>query len=139
MCVQEHHFLINYFPFYRNNQFTDADVIVQSDSLMEAGSNTMVNIIVNEPGQNNAVPGNVVEDALHQTIQEDNSTVLTNLALAIVNTPTVSVAERENALSVILPNTTVNEVSVENITDSLKFVSCSVQYFQWRCQSMLIK
>ena len=126
MCVREHHLLIKYFLFYSNNEFTDTDVIVQSDSLMEAGPNTVVNVIVNEPGQNNAVPGNVVEDALHQTIQEDNSTVLTNLALGIVNTPIVSVAERENALSVILPNTAVNEVSVGNITDPLKFVSCSV-------------
>ena len=124
--MREHYLLINYFLFYSNNKFTDSDVIVQSDSLMEAGSNTVVNVIVNEPGQNNAVPGNVVEDALYQTIQEDNSTVLTNLELAIVNTPNVSVAERENALSVRLPNTTVNEVSVENITDFLKFVSCSV-------------
>ena len=124
--MRDHHLLINYFLFYSNNKFTDTDVIVQSDSLMEAGPNTVVNVIVNEPGQNNAVPGNVVEDALHRTIQEDNSTVLTNLTLAIANRPNVSVAERENALSVILPNTTVNEVSVENITDSLKFVSCSV-------------
>ena len=124
--MREHHVLINYFLFYSNNQFTDTDVIVQSDSLMEAELNTMVNVIVNQPGQNKAIPRNVVEDALHQTIQEDNSTVLTNLALVIVNTPIVSVAERENALSVILPNTMVNEVSVENITDSLKFVSCSV-------------
>ena len=76
----------------------------------------MVNIIVNEPGQNNAVPGNIVEDALYQTLQEDNKTVLTNLTLAILNAPIVSVAEQENALSVTLPNTAVNEVSVEILT-----------------------
>ena len=116
--MREHYFLYlcKYFPFYSNNQFTDTDVIVQPDSVMEASPNTVVNIIVNEPGQNNAVPDNIVEDALYQTLQEDNKTVLTNLTLAIVNAPIVSVAEQENALSVLLPNTVVNEVSVENIT-----------------------
>ena len=126
VCVREHHLLINYFLFYSNNKFKDSDVIVQSDSLMEAGSNTVVNVIVNEPGQNKAVPDNIVENALYQSLQEDDKTVLTNLTLAIVNATNVSVAERENALSVRLPNTTVNEVSVENITNFLKFVSCSV-------------
>ena len=116
--MREHHFLylFKYFPFYSNNQFTYADVIVQPDSLTEAGPNTVVNIIVNEPGQNNAVPDNIVGDALYQTLKEDNKTVLTNLTLTIVNTPIVSVAEQENALSVLLLNTAVNEVSVENIT-----------------------
>ena len=107
-------FIFKYFLFYSNNQFTDTDVIVQPDSLREAGRNTVVNIIVNEPGQNNAVADNIVEDALYQTLQEDNKTVLTNLTLAIVNAPIVSVAEQENALSVLLPNTAVNEVSVGN-------------------------
>ena len=116
--MREHHllYLFKYFLFYSNNQFTYADVIVQPDSLTEAGPNTVVNIIVNEPGQNNAVPDNIVENALYQTLKEDNKTVLTILTLAIVNAPNVSVAELENALSVLLPNTTVNEVSVENIT-----------------------
>ena len=116
--VREHHllYLFKYFLFYSNNQFTDTDVIVQPDSLTVAGSNTLVNIIVNEPGKNNAVPDNIVEDALYQTLKEDNKTVLTNLTLAILNTPIVSVAEQENALSVLLLNTAVNEVSVENIT-----------------------
>ena len=109
-------YLCKYFPFYSNNDFTDADVIVQPYSLSEDGPNTVVNIIVNEPGQNNAVPYNIVADALYQTLQEDNKTVLTNLTLAIVNAPVVSIAEQENALSVLLPNTAVNEVSVQNIT-----------------------
>ena len=94
-------------------------MIIQPDSLTEAGPNTVVNIIVNEPGQNNAVPDNIVEDALYQTLQVDNKTVLTNLTLAIVNAPIVSVAGQENALRVILPNTAVNEVSVKNITESI--------------------
>ena len=110
-------YLFKYFLFYSNNKFTYADVIVQPDSLTEAGPNTVVNIIVNEPGQNNAVPDNIVEDALYQTLQEDDKSVLTNLTLAIVNVPVVSVAERENALSVLLLNTAVNEVSVKNITE----------------------
>ena len=117
--MREHHllYLFKYFPFYSNNQFTDTDVIVQPDSRTEAGPNTVVRIIVNEPGQNNAVADSIVEDALYQTLQVDNKTVLTNLTLAIVNAPAVSVAEQENALSVLLPNTAVNEVSVENITE----------------------
>ena len=77
----------------------------------------MVNIIVSEPGQNNAVPYKIVEDGLYHTLQENDKTILTNLTLAIVNIPIVSVAERENALSVLLPNTSVNEVSVQNITE----------------------
>ena len=119
-CVCKHHllYLFKYFPFYSNNQFTYADVIVQPDSLTEAGPNTVVNMIIKEPGQNNAVSDNIVEDALYQTLQLDNKTVLTNLTLqAIVNAPIVSVAEQENALRVILPNTAVNEVSVKNITE----------------------
>ena len=117
MCKHHLLYLLKYFPFYSNNQFTYADVIVQPDSLTEAGPNTVVNIIVNEPGQNNAVPYNIVEDALYQTLQLDNKTVLTNLTLAIVNAHIVFVAEQENALRVILPNTAVNEVSVKNITE----------------------
>ena len=122
--MREHHllYIFKYFLFCSNNQFTYADIIVQPDSLTEAGPNTVINIIVNEPGQNNAVSDNIVEDALYQTLQEDDKTVLTNLTLAIVNVPTVSVAEQENALSVALPNTAVNEVGVNLTRDHMKFV-----------------
>ena len=85
---------------------------------MGQGQNTIVNIIVNEPGQNNPVPSNIVEDALHQTIQEDSST----LQLAIVNAPMVSDAERENALRVRLHNARADEVSMTLIAKE-KFLS----------------
>ena len=95
-----------------DNEFKDTDVIVDSDSVMGQGQNTIVNIIVNEPGENNPVPSNIVEDALHQTIQEDSSTAITNLQLAIVNAPMFSDAERENALRVRLHNARADEVSM---------------------------
>ena len=98
--------------FYSDNEFKDTDVIVDSDSVMGQGQNTIVNIIVNEPGENNPVPFNIVEDALHQTIQEDSSTAITNLQLAIVNAPMFSDAERENALRVRLHNARADEVSM---------------------------
>ena len=70
-----------------------------------------MNITVNEPGTNIPVSANIVEDALYQSIQEDNATGLANLRLALENTPVVSGIERRNALSVRLPNTLANEVS----------------------------
>ena len=79
---------------------------------MGEGQNTIVNIIVNEPGENNPVPSNIVEDALHQTIQEDSATAITNLQLSIVNAPMVSDTERENALRVRLHNARADEVSM---------------------------
>ena len=79
---------------------------------MGAFQNTKIYVVVNEPGENNAVPKNIVEDALYETLQEDNRTAITNLQLAIVNTRTISNTERENALRVRLHNTLANEVSM---------------------------
>ena len=72
----------------------------------------MIYVIVNEPGENSAVSKNIVEDALRETLQEDNRTAITNLQLAIVNASTISDPERENVLRVRLHNTQVNEVSM---------------------------
>ena len=72
----------------------------------------MIYVVVNEPGENNAVPKNIVEDALYETLQEDNRTAITNLQLAIVNAPTILDIERENALRVRLHDTLANEVSI---------------------------
>ena len=79
-----------------------------------------MNITVNEPGTNIPVSANIVEDALYQSIQENNATDGTNLRLVLEDTPVVSEIERENALSVRLPNTSANEVSWENIYNSVK-------------------
>ena len=72
----------------------------------------MIYVIVNEPGENSAVSKNIVEDALRETLQEDNRTAITNLQLAIVNASTISDPERENVLRVRLHNTQANEVSM---------------------------
>ena len=79
---------------------------------MAAGRNTMLYVVVNEPGENNAVLKNIVEDALYQTLQDDNRTTITNLQLAIVNAPVILDIERENALRVRLLDTQANEVSM---------------------------
>lgn len=82
--------------------------------VIQAGENTQLCVII-KLRNNNAVPKRIVEEALHQTIQEDNTTAITNLQLAIVNAPTISDTERENALRVRLLNTQGNEVSSNSI------------------------
>ena len=95
--------------FCRNEQFSDRDVTV--NSVMAAGSDTVASIVVNEPGENNPVSFNIVQDALYQSIQEDDSTNITSLFLALVNEPVVSIIQRSNAINVSLTNTQANEVS----------------------------
>ena len=109
-------------PFFScsNEGFKDTDVIVDPDSVMAARQNTALDITVNEPGTNIPVSANIVEDALYQSIQENNTTDVTSLRLALEDTPVVSDFERRNALSVRLPNTSANEVSCENIYNSVK-------------------
>ena len=87
---------------------------------MAARQNTALNITVNEPGTNIPVSANIVEDALYQSILEDNTTDGTNLRLALEDTPVVLDIERRNALSVRLPNLSANEVSWESIYNSVK-------------------
>ncbi len=78
----------------------------------------MVNVVVNKPGQQNPVAANIVEDALYQSLEDNNTTTITNLRLAPVNVPSVSNIQRDNAISVRLENTQATEVS---------FCSCFVQ------------
>ena len=106
--------LNNFFNFSscRGNEFQDTDIIVDPESVIGAGQNTMIYVIVNEPGENSAVSKNIVEDALRETLQEDNRTAITNLQLEIVNASTISDPERENVLRVRLHNTQANEVSM---------------------------
>ncbi len=75
---------------------------------MAAGDNTEFKVVVNQPGDNNPVPANIVEDALYQSLQDDNTTTLSNLHLALVN---VSITPNENAIQVRLENTQATEVS----------------------------
>ena len=100
------------FFFCSDNKFQDSDVIVDLDSVMAAGENTVFNIIVTEPGENTSIAANIVEDALYQSIQDNERTDETSLQLAFVNTPIISPTERENALRVRLHNTLTNEVSI---------------------------
>ena len=78
---------------------------------MGAGQDTVISVVINEPGKNNAVSKIIVEDALYQTIQENNRTTITNLQLAIVNVLTISETERENSLRVRLHDTQAADVS----------------------------
>ena len=99
--------------FCSNEKFQDSDVIVDPGSIMAAGEDTVFHVVVNEPGGNTPINATIIEDALHQSIQDDNTTDGTNLQLAVVNVPEVSDTERANALRVRLLNTQANEVSME--------------------------
>ena len=80
---------------------------------MAAGENTVFDVVVNEPGGNTPINVTIIEDALYQSIQDDNTTDGTNLQLALVNVPEVSDIERANVLRVRLLNIQANEVSME--------------------------
>ncbi|CAB4003023.1 Hypothetical predicted protein, partial [Paramuricea clavata] len=84
------------------DQFSQNDVIVDGSSVMDVGDNTVLGVVVSQPGTDTPVEGNVVEDALHQTIQEDGQTQISNITLGVVNVPTVSGNQRDNAISVRL-------------------------------------
>ena len=95
-----------------NNEFKDSDIIVDPDYVVNEGQNTVVKIVVNQPGKNTPVSANVVTDALHKIFQDDNRTAITNLQLAIFNTPNISNSDRENALRVRLFNIQASQVSI---------------------------
>jgi hypothetical protein len=79
---------------------------------MAAGNDTVINVVVNEPGENNPVPANIVEEAMRESIETDNTSLITGLQLALGNTPeVVTTNQRSNAVSVRLPNTQASEVS----------------------------
>ena len=80
---------------------------------MAADKGTVFDVVVNEPGGNTPINATIIEDALYQSIQDDNTTDGTNLQLALVNVPEVSDTERANALRVRLLNTQASEVSME--------------------------
>lgn len=94
---------------------------------MAAREDTVFFITVNEPGGNVAIAANIIQDALYQSIKEDNTTDATNLQLAIVNAPIISNTERQNALRIRLHNTLVNEVSIEEY--AFAFLCKSLQVF----------
>ena len=81
---------------------------------MPSGNNTVLGVVVNQPGTVTPVESSVVGDALHQTIQEDGQTQITNLTLGVVNAPTVSDNQRDNAISVRLTGTQPSEVRFDS-------------------------
>ena len=103
------------------DEFQDNDIIIDPESLIGAGQNTKIYVVVNKPGERNAVPKNIVEFALYETLQENNRTAITNLQLAIVNAPAISNTERENALRVRLHDTQADEVSMTTVLIILHF------------------
>ena len=78
---------------------------------MAAGSDTVASIVVNEPGEDNPVSFNIVQDALYQSFQENTITNITSLQLALLMEPEVSLIERANAINVSLTSTQADEVS----------------------------
>ena len=100
--------LLQYIFF--SDEFSENDVIV-NNSVMAVGSNTVVSIVVNEPEEDNPVSANIIQDALYQSIQENATTKITGLRLALVNEPEVSNVQHANAINVSLTNTQGSEVS----------------------------
>ena len=103
---------------------------------MNQGQNTVVKIVVNEPRKNTPVSANVVTDALHQIFQDDNTTAITNLQLAIFSTPNISTSDRENALRVRLFNIRASQVSITvlRFVNMNSFLGCLI----YRLQKYLI-
>ena len=97
--------------FYRNQKFSENDVVVDAN-VTESGNNTVVGVVVNKPGTTTPVQDDVVEDALHQTLQEDGQSDISSLTLGVVNTPTVSETQQNNAASVRLTNINASQVGI---------------------------
>ena len=97
--------------FYDSDEFSEDDVDVLSDTLTTVGNDTVFDVIVNEPGTDNPVSEDIVEDALFQSTLEDNTTTISNLHLAVVNISMVSTIQRSNSVRVRLQNTIASEVS----------------------------
>ena len=70
-------------------------------------------MVVTEPGNDVPVAGNFVQDALIQTLREDNQTTIRKLQIAVTNAPTISAAQVDNAISIRLEGIQSNEVSFE--------------------------
>jgi hypothetical protein len=102
--------LLNCFLRPRSDDFVEDDVIVVPDSIVAVENNTVVDVVVNVPGDVVPVSAMIVENALYRSIQEDNATTITNINLAIVNVPQVSINQRDNSITVRLQNSFANEV-----------------------------
>ena len=84
---------------------------MDSGTLTTNGNNTEFDLAATEPGTNIPISSEIVEDALRHSLQEGATTSISNLNLVVVNKIIVSETQRENAVSVRLQNTMVDEVS----------------------------
>ena len=85
-------------------------MVVDSSTIMTYGNDTVVKLVINQPGTDTPVSGQIVEDALRHSLEDDAASTISNLHLAIVNETIVSKSQRDNAVSVLLQNTMVDEV-----------------------------
>ena len=101
--------------FHSNDQFTEDDVIVATGTLTAVDNNRSleVDVVVTERGNVVPVERNFVQDALIQTLREDNQTTNRKLQFAVTNPPTISAAQVDDAISVRLEGIQSNEVSFE--------------------------
>ena len=86
-------------------------MIVATGSVMTAGNDTVVSVVVTEPGNDKPISADIVKDGLFHSIQDDQLSTISNLHLALINVPMVSKTQRDNAISVRLQNTGPSEVS----------------------------
>lgn len=93
-----------------SSEFTQNDVLTDANSVTGAGNGTVVGVVVNNPGGNSPVENDVVEEALHQTLQENPNSTISGLTFGIVNTPTVSDEQSGETISIRLPGTSASEV-----------------------------
>ena len=69
---------------------------------MDVGSNTVLGVVVNEPGTNKPLQNSIVEDGLDKTIEENAQSEISSLTLGVVNVPTVSQEQRDDAVNISL-------------------------------------
>ena len=100
------HFVTIFFSNSFYSKFTQNDVLTDTGNITGVGNSTVVGVVVMKPGQNTSVEGDVVAEALEKTIQS----TISGLALALVNTPTVSDNQLDEIVRVRLPGTNTSEV-----------------------------
>ena len=102
--------------FFRRNQtrFSPDDVNVITNSIASAGNNTELNISVTYPGQATPVSTNVVQDALRQSFQQDNTSNVLNLRLGVVDIPAPTTNQNGNAVEILLINFSPSQVRFFN-------------------------
>ena len=104
------HFVTIFFSNSFCSMFSRNDVLTDTGNITGVGNSTVVGVVVMKPGQNTSVEGDVVAEALEKTLQDDPRSNISGLALALVNTPTVSDDQLDEIVRVRLPGTNTSEV-----------------------------